>query len=525
MKLERQRPCLKGEQGEFAGQVLSIPHEVTFGRSEGCDVTLSDRKLSRRHARVWVDGDRLHIEDLDSQHGTFVNGVQTIRQSLAIGDVVEFGSHRFTVSVANEAVAAVEIVQDPARLQARLVKPVSPETLPNLETRNWAILHEISLTVQRSRDTEAMLGTVIDRLLVAVGADRGYVALLDDSGALIPTAVRYRDPKLASFDRGRVAISRTVAHRVLEERCAMISEDAATDERFATTDTVLLSDVSSLLAVPILVSDRVLGLIELESFVPEHSLSEQELDLLSVVASTIGIAIDNRALQERLVRTEQMAIIGRLASGIAHEVKNHLSPFMLAELIASRYPDDQEIQEASEMMIEAQKHIYGLVDEIRLFARGTKADYDIAPHDLCALVEGLLQFLKCDAKVKQTNVEFLREGEPLVMIDANRIRQVLINLVRNAADAVEGRDGKIVIRVRESDDQALIDVMDNGKGIASEAADRIFEPFYSTKGDKGLGLGLDISRKIVKAHDGALTFNSEVGKGTTFRLALPLPPE
>ena len=116
-------------------------------------------------------------------------------------------------------------------------------------------------------------------------------------------------------------------------------------------------------------------------------------------------------------------------------------------------------------------------------------------------------------------------GEPLVMIDANRIRQVLINLVRNAADTVEGRDGKIVIRVRESDDQARIDVMDNGKGIAPEAADHIFEPFYSTKGDKGLGLGLDISRKIVKAHDGALTFNSEVGKGTTFRLALPLPPE
>ena len=81
------------------------------------------------------------------------------------------------------------------------------------------------------------------------------------------------------------------------------------------------------------------------------------------------------------------------------------------------------------------------------------------------------------------------------------------------------------VRVLERDNEAFVDVMDNGRGIPEDVADKIFEPFFSTKGDKGLGLGLDISRKIVEAHGGTLTFNSAVGKGTTFRIALPAIPE
>ena len=528
--------------GELAGRTYVVNDELVVGRADGCSVSIPDRRLSRRHVSVKLENGRLELRDLDSQHGSFVNGVRTICGALTGGDVIEIGDTRLRVeSKQADAARPIQLVQDPG-LTAKLVKEVRPQETPNLGTRNFEILYEITQAIQSERAPDAMLAQVIDRVMDAVAGDRGYIATLNDDGDLIPRSVRHRDPALARFGSDRVAMSRTVAHQVLTDRCAMISGDPAADERFATTDTVLLSNVQALMAVPMLVGDRVLGVFEVESHDPEATLTESDLDLLTVVASTVAVAIDNMELarmreetiaelqqaqaqllatQEQLVRSEQMAAVGRLASGIAHEVKNHLSPFMLADMIAQRYPDDGEIQESAQMMLEAQKHIYGLVDEIRLFAKGSKADYQMAPHDLCGLVEGVFSFVKCDAAVKKVQLGLTRDDEPLVEMDASRIRQVLINLLRNAAHAVDEGSGRVQVRVRERDGEAIIDVMDNGNGVPEDVRDKIFEPFFSTKGDKGLGLGLDISRKIVEAHGGTLTFNSVVGKGTTFRVALP----
>jgi signal transduction histidine kinase len=229
------------------------------------------------------------------------------------------------------------------------------------------------------------------------------------------------------------------------------------------------------------------------------------------------------ATQEQLVKSEQLAVIGRLATGIAHEVKNHLSSFMLADMIRSRYANDREIQNATELMLDAQERIVGLVDEIRAFASGTRA---IAPelesHDLKALVEGVIRFVQCDAVVKRAKISLELSEVPSTRLDKHRIRQVLINLLRNAADAVEPGKGRIVVRVRSERDRAIVEVEDDGHGISPAIAARIFDPFFTTKGDQGLGLGLDISRNIVQAHGGTLTFESRPDGGTTFRMTLPI---
>jgi signal transduction histidine kinase len=543
---DARRHVVRGVAGPAEGRILDVSDSLTVGRADACDASIADRRLSRRHFRLFVDADGLGLEDLDSQHGTHVNGVRVVRGRLKVGDHIEAGKSRFEVLPAEARRGArVTIVPDADRFRPKLVKPVAEAARPALDARNFEILYEITRSIQRARDADAMIADTIDRLLLAVRADRGYVALLDEAGALFPRSVRYRDPSLAPFGATRVALSSTVRDQVLTGRCGLISADAAKDDRFATTDTVLLSDITSLVAVPILLNDRVLGLMELEAFDPEVHFEEAQLDLLSVVASTLGVAIDNAALaeareatirelreaqaallatQERLVRSEQLAVIGRLASGIAHEVKNHLSPFMLADMIRLRYPDDAEIQEAAEMMLEAQRHIYGLVDEIRIFARGSESAYDLAPHDLGQVVEAALRFLRCDAKVKRCRLELIREAEPLVEIDAHRIRQVLINLVRNAADAIGDGDGRIVVRISEAGEEARIDVEDDGPGVPPELAERIFEPLFSTKGDQGLGLGLDISRKIVRAHGGELSLRARPGGPTVFRVGLPFSP-
>ncbi len=450
----------------------------------------------------------------------------------------------------------------PDRYEPQLVKPVEEAQAPSLDallaekfyeggperleqivrqTRNFAVLHEVSKRMQREHDPKQMLAAVLDLVLEVTGATRGYVALLDETASLKIEVTRNRGPRLNPSQA--FAISQTVSDHVVGRRCGVICRDAAADERFQGAESLFLSDVRSLMAVPILVSDRVRGMIELESSHLKAHFSEPDLDLLSVIASTVGVSLDNLELaqkreltireleeaqarlleaQDRLIKSEQLAAVGRLATGIAHEVKNHLGPFMLADMIAKRYPADQQIQDAAEMMLEAQQHILDLVGEIRNFVSGSESSYRMEPHDLGGVVEGVLRFMQCDRSVKKGEVSLTIEDRPLVKLDAKGFRQVLINLIRNAADALPDRGGRIQIRVKREGDRAYLHVADNGSGIPEDVQAHIYEPFFTTKKDKGLGLGLDISKKIVEAHEGELDFRSVSGKGTTFRISFPV---
>ena len=565
---------LRAITGDLQGQVFSVETELVVGRSTTCGIFVPDRRISREHARVFFDQDRLFVEDLQSHNGVFVNGHRVAKAELYNGDLIRMGMSQFSVSGLNRPDSqVVKVVHDTRPMQPRVVRPVenvqtdlggfvaddyfaalgmvdtdrylSADRVQQLlqRTRNFAILHEISKALQRYTDLRETMPPLLDLILQVVRGDRAAIVLLDENGNLAPKSVRYRDRTTTPSESGQLRISRTVADYVLTQRCAIITADASADERFAASESVMLANIRSLMVVPILVNNRLLGLMEVENNRNINGFDDNDLHLLTVVASMLGVALDHLdatqareramaqlqatheqllATQERLVVSERMGLLGRLASGIAHEVKNHLSPFMLADMIASKYPDDQEIQEAAELMLEAQQRILGLVDEIRSFAAGGARQVNIAPHDMVDVVEGVLRFVRCDRAVKAADIRFTYADRPLVYVDAQRIRQVLINLIRNAADALPTMGGHIDIRVRSEIDNVIVEVADNGRGIGGELAEKVFEPFFTTKGEKGLGLGLDISRQIIEAHHGALTFESQPGEGTTFRLTVPL---
>lgn len=551
---------------------VAVDGDLLIGRSKDCDLHIEDPRMSRRHARLFLQGDRLWLEDLKSPNGTFVNGRRlqgTV--TLTDGDLIALGKSQ--IRVGSDALATREHREGPA---PELVKPVELALPPDLEdqvaqsyfdalgigdqtlleskadaleqvvrqTRNFAVLHEVSKRLQREHEMNPMLGAVMDLLLTVTGAERGYVVLFDADDQPRVEIARSRTAE-PTTGRGPT-LSQTVLRHVVDERSGVICGDPTADERFVDSSSLFLSDTRSLMAAPILLQNRVLGLFEVESSYLAARFTERDLDLLSIAASMVGVALENlrlaeqreetiRALeraqaellatQDRLIRSEQMAAIGRLATGIAHEVKNHLSPFMLAEMIAKKYPDDRQIQDASEMMLEAQQHILDLVREIRTFVSGSPTQLVREPTDVAAVVEGVVRFMSCDAVVKRTSVELRIEERPVLEIDPKGIRQVLVNLIKNAADAVDAATGKIEVGVTERAGRVIIAVRDNGPGIPEEAQERLFEPFYTTKGDRGLGLGLDISRKLVEAHGGTLTFDTNPGHGTSFRINLPSPEE
>ncbi len=471
-----QTASLRAITGDLQGQVFSVESEMVIGRSTTCGIFVPDRRISREHARVFFDGERLFVEDLASHNGVYVNGQRVTKAELFNGDLMRMGMSQFSVSGLNRRDSQViQVVHDTRPLQPRVVRPVeSMETdlggfvaddyfaamgmvdtdryltadrVQQLlqRTRNFAILHEISKALQRYTDLRETMPPLLDLILQVVRGDRAAIVLLDDEGNLAPKSVRYRDRQSDSNDTGQLRISKTVADYVLTQRCAIITADASADERFSASESVMLANIRSLMVVPILVSNRLLGLIEVENNRNINGFDENDLHLLTVVASMLGVGLDHLeatqareramaelqatheqllATQERLVVSERMGLLGRLASGIAHEVKNHLSPFMLADMIASKYPQDQEIQEAAELMLEAQQRILGLVDEIRSFAAGGARKVDIAPHDMVDVIEGVLRFVKCDRAVKLADIHFEFGDKPLVFMDAQRIRQV-----------------------------------------------------------------------------------------------------
>ena len=231
-----------------------------------------------------------------------------------------------------------------------------------------------------------------------------------------------------------------------------------------------------------------------------------------------------RAVQEReaeKLRAARIAIAGRMAGQVAHEVRNPLSSIGLnTELL------EDELGEHDSEARELCRKIRGEVDrltqvtEIYLGLRGGKPK--LARESLNAIVDDLVGFVRKDLENRWVMLDTeLDPDDPIGNVDANQIRQCLINLVRNAADAVAANGGgQVTVRTRRDRSRVEISVEDDGVGIASEQLSRLFEPFFSTK-QGGTGLGLALTQQIVQDHGGEIRVESRVGRGTTFTLSVP----
>lgn len=262
----------------------------------------------------------------------------------------------------------------------------------------------------------------------------------------------------------------------------------------------------------------------------DHKIEYDSRDELGVLAQTMDqmrIAILNRieqikALQNELIQKEKLASIGTVASAINHEIRNQLSFGMAAELIRQQHPNDDGIQRYTQMILDARDYILRMLDDLRNFTRaGSSIEYSMERIDLRELIGHTVNFAKFDKELKHVDLNTDCQPNLFTRCDQQRISQVLINLIRNAGHAMN-TEGAIDIRLSQRDGMAIVQIEDHGCGIPPENLDKIWQPFFSTKGDRGLGLGLDICRKIVQDHNGRINCVSQVDVGTTFTIELPL---
>ena len=234
-----------------------------------------------------------------------------------------------------------------------------------------------------------------------------------------------------------------------------------------------------------------------------------------------------RAVEERereLVRSERLAAVGKMAAMITHEVRNPLSSIGLnTELLEEELSQAADGDEARQLCTSIHREVdrlAAITEEYLAFGRLPKPK--LAHEPVNPMIDALAAFVREDLAAKQVKLAVdLGPGDLVALCDPAQLRQCLINLVRNASDAVASQGGgNITLRTRRTGDRVAIDVEDDGVGIAADILPRLFDPFFSTK-EGGNGLGLALTQQIVRDHGGELTVESTVGQGTTFRLSVP----
>jgi two-component system sensor histidine kinase HydH len=231
------------------------------------------------------------------------------------------------------------------------------------------------------------------------------------------------------------------------------------------------------------------------------------------------------ALREEVERERHLASLGRLAAGVAHEVRNPLSSLKgFAQLFRTKFQPGSQEEHYADIMIEEVERLDRVVEELLDFARPVRPDK--RPTDVNAVVRESVALVSEDAAFKKVSVQTrLGEGLPAVLVDPHQIRQALLNLVLNGIDAA-GSGGTVTVETALSAGQGgaphvAIGVRDNGVGLDQGEIPRIFEPFYTTK-PNGTGLGLTIVSRILEQNGGHVSVVSEKGRGSTFSVRLPI---
>ena len=246
------------------------------------------------------------------------------------------------------------------------------------------------------------------------------------------------------------------------------------------------------------------------------------------VASTVQDVTELRQSQERerelhaqLEHRQRLEALGTLAGGIAHDMNNTLVPILaLSKRAMAKAAAGSRDRLNLETIYRASEHARDLVKQILTFSR--KDSVDKKPVRLGALTHEALQMMRAGLPTTIALIERL-DAAPLVLGDAGQLRQVIINLVTNAAQAIDGNRGAITVRAGASGDRVRLSVTDTGCGIDQKHLPRLFDPFFTTKeAGQGTGLGLSVVHGIVTAHGGRIDVESVPGQGATFTLVLPI---
>lgn len=233
----------------------------------------------------------------------------------------------------------------------------------------------------------------------------------------------------------------------------------------------------------------------------------------------------NHQFVREVIQAERLAVVGRFARSIVHDLKNPLSIISLTAELGQMADTTPEARHAGNARIRKQvTRINELVNEILEFAQGPAQAFKLSRENYAAFVAEVIAELRPELTLKEITIELENPPPDLpVALNPKRLRRVWQNLAHNAADAMP-QSGKLIVRFRQTATEIITELEDTGPGIAAVIADKLFEPFATHGKIHGTGLGLSICKKIIEDHQGRITARNEPGRGAVFAFTLPVAP-
>lgn len=407
-------------------------------------------------------------------------------------------------------------------------------------SRNWRdarqIIQDFNRSITLIADIDALIPSIIDRIKEMFGTDR--VILLHT----------YPDSNVFSlaFSLGYDLETLTGVHLTQRDRLAkwlitnetalVVEQDPGIMSYLSATEREMLERLDVRVCMPMLALNRLTGMMLLSSTQKEWSLSEEDLNLLLMLLTQASIAFESAYLSQfqrdrmrRLYRAERLATVGQLAASVAHEIRNPMTAIRsTVQYLLREFDESNPKRELAQGVIAEVDRIDRIVDGLLSLTRRT--EFTPSKISLAQLIGQMLLLIRTQARGQA--IMILWEGpsqEIYVMADAAQLKQLMLNLVMNAMQAMpSGGSLQIDLNVRSQAlglpgerDWAVISITDTGCGISPETLDRVFDPFFTTK-PGGTGLGLSTCYAIAKQHNGDLEISSQEDKGTTVNVRLPL---
>ncbi len=529
------------EKGREKGTRFILTGKLTaFGRDPSNHVHLIDEEVSRYHTKIVTRDNRYVIADLNSTNGTLVNGEKITEQVLNSGDAIVLGKTVFLFEMHPEGIAEErkESEEPLVRVEAEsgdrllradesaLVRARALKTVPHdADRRNIQIIFQLFDLVHSACDPEELLHQTVDLMLSLVPARRAMILLCDEESG--DMKVFAQSPPAKEGDDGqRPHVSHTIVQYAVDHKTAVLTSNAMTDSRFGERTSVVEHKIRSVLCVPVSTAREVYGVIYCDGDGRKVHFTEDDLELATLIGWEVGTAIESARLMQAHGEQERLAAVGNVIAGLAHWMKNVASSIQMASQLIDDAIEHENMSNVSRGWTRARRGIDKLLrlgTDLLYYSHEKKLRLE--PANVNEIIEEICDLHMVSLKEGAIQLHLGSTGTEIPM-DREALSCAIENVLANALEAVQtvSEDPRIDVLTGIDDVRGalVIEIADNGPGISDEEAAHIFDLFYTTKGMKGTGLGLAVSKHILEAHDGTIQLFPNSPHGTRFVIRLPL---
>ena len=434
-------------------------------------------------------------------------------------------------------------------LRAEVTERKKAESDRQAQVDRLNLLNQITRAIGERQDIQSIFQVVIRTLEEHLPVDFCCICLYDPKEAtLTVTSVGLHSAalamELAMTEQARIEIDQNGLSRCV--RGKLVYEPDIRQVQFPFPQRLASGALNAMVAAPLLVESKVFGVL-IAARQQAHSFSSGECEFLRQASEHVALAAhqaqlhsalqqaydDLRQTQKAVMQQERLLALGQMASGIAHDINNAISPVSLyTESLLEREPDlSPRARSQLETIQRAIDDVARTVTRMREFYRQREPQLTLSPVDLNSLVPQVVEMTRArwSDMAQQRGIAIEMRAElaadlPAIMGADNEIREALINLIFNAVDAMPN-GGPLTLRTRAEKEKGVVqvEVIDVGIGMDEDTRRRCLEPFFSTKGERGTGLGLAMVYGTMQRHSADIEIESAVGKGTTMRLSFAIP--